>query len=124
MQTNFNSNQNFGMALRMQKASKIEKALGKRLAEEAEIARPRLKELAKDVDIIVSPHENSDLACRGFDIQVEDTTPNSIKRFLFGPDRYVKDSVRNYDAYGNKRMSDVLVKEVANLKEKFLKYTS
>lgn len=55
MNNKITDNTNFGMALYMPKHKKFIKEFGKVAADEIEKARPKLKQLAEDVDIFIKP---------------------------------------------------------------------
>lgn len=57
MNNKISNNQNFGMALYMSPYKKIAKEFGEMTANEIEKTRPKLKELAKDIDLFVKPYK-------------------------------------------------------------------
>ncbi len=57
MNNKISNNTSFGMALYMPPYKKFAKEFGKEVADAAEKARPKLKQLAEDVDIFVKPYK-------------------------------------------------------------------
>ena len=76
---NQNRQQNFGMGLHMPSEKAIAKKVGKVAASEAESVRGVLADMAKDVDIFVSPKAASRVNNNSLDIYVQDITQPIIE---------------------------------------------
>ena len=135
LSNNYCQNPYFGM-LDMTSYGKNKKALGKKLADSAEHARPVLEELGKDYDIYIRPKPVNSVGLKGFHICVKplktsepDTEPvkktiiriwNSIiKSFSNTTDSrpYVEDGIYNIHTWKGP-MSDLLVKRTKELIDK------
>ena len=116
---------------------KIEKTIGKRYAQQAIDAMPRLEKLAQDVDISVLPNFSMSnpekIQYHGFKCIVSKMVPeqskikNPIKRFfhdLFMPNDMTPkvDKTMFFDNVpDNKSIADSLVEGATSLKDKFVK---
>ena len=86
MKVNFdvqNKTSNFGMALHMNE-SKIERKIGKAMAEGARNARPNLEKLAEDCEIYVRPFRNifRQTYADAYEIKVTKKINSPIRRFF------------------------------------------
>ena len=116
--------------------AEIEKTVGKRFADQAVEAIPRLKNLAENVDVHVFARVSTlypgDLSRRGFKCIVSKKLPeepvikNPIKRFFYklthsSPEApYVEDVAYFDNKFSNKRLADRLVETVEDLKARFI----
>lgn len=111
--------------------AEIEKTVGKRFANQAVEAIPRLKKLAENVDVEIFAKAEQNLAYRGFECYVSNITPeepvikNPIKRFFHKltystpKTPYVRESVI-FDYTPSGKIADELVDTVKKLKAKFI----
>ena len=74
--SNYSQSPYFGM-LNMTSYEENKKALGKKLADSGEVARPALEKLAEDYDITVWPRTNDALNYRGFNIRIQALKPSA-----------------------------------------------
>lgn len=134
MSVNINQNRpNFGMALKLN-IQHIEQSLGKHVANEVKTAIPRLKELAKDVDIIIEPNiACNDVRLHALDIFVQRVTEPYVKSKnpivnFFRKSRYqsemnmcayTKQKVFPFDDHKDK-ISKALVNDASKAKDIFM----
>ena len=115
------NNVNFGMASHIPSKRKIAKKLGPYIAEQVEIARPTLRDLATDVDIYFEPVPSDDVAKKGFNIVVKQLESNPLKRLFCSRPYYATHAI-NYDLMGYEEFSKMLVRRAGIAKFDFLKY--
>ncbi len=128
------SQQAFGMALHMPPKETIAKHIGTYAAEQAEIARKPLENLAKDVDIYVKPGQNlgHDVRYNKFNIYVtklQNTEKSSFFSKIFGHKKNLNnipnanDSISICRDSAEKPLSKRIVELAEDLKQGFLKYS-
>ena len=128
------SQQSFTMALHKPTKETIAKHIGTYAAEQAEIARKPLENLAKDVDIYVKPRQNpcNDVRYNKFDIYVtklQNTEKSSFFSKIFGHKKNLNnipnanDSISICRDSAEKPLSKRIVELAEDLKQGFLKYS-
>ena len=113
-----NTNTNFGMALHMNEA-KIERKIGKAMAEGARNARPNLEKLAEDCEIYVRPFRSAyRLAyADAYGIKVTKKINSPVRRFFHNIFNGGRNSlVQRYLLDENKCLETLLTKKVEQLK--------
>lgn len=123
MKIETNNNTSFGMALHMPKQKNIAKKIGPYCAEQADLARPLLKQLAKDVDIYIQPENRSNRAgYKGFTIIVKPLKEKNIFKILFSNRPYEEAHASMFELNDKKDMTSLLIDKTTKIKEQFLKY--
>lgn len=123
MKIETNNNTSFGMALHMPKQKKIAKKVGAYCADQAECVRPVLKELAKDVDIWIKPHNTSNRAgYKGFDIIIKSLKEHNIIKRMFSNRPYEESHASMFELNNEKNMARLLIDKTMKIKEQFIKY--
>lgn len=114
-------NPNFG-ALYMPNKKTLVKKLGG-FGEQAESIRPKLEELAKNIDIFITPKRMTKRSKCGFQIKVTEQITNPIQRFFGSNNGYVADFAGIEEAFWKvKLIGDLLLEKTIAAREKYLMY--
>ena len=123
MKIETNNNTSFGMALHMPKRKKIAKKIGPYCAWQADIARPILRKLARDIDIYIHPENKSNRAgYKGFTIIIKPLKEKNLFKKLFSNRPYEESHASMFELDNGKNMTSLLIDKTTKIKEQFLKY--
>ena len=123
-----NCNSNSFRALKVNEADikEIEQKVGKKWADGVRDSLPKLKEMARFVDILIfSKEKSNDVVHQGIVIRILEKMPDTKKNFLnwfklwnWAP-RYAQYTLANYELKEDANIADEIVEIVKFLKDKY-----